>query len=199
MKRLILLLFVGQLFILGSCARLILWGKGGHMPRFETNEAIYRYAKLNDIEENSLIALSDSSLKNQKSRNYNELLIFDNNGYFIDVMSQAEDPSCHASLYTSIGAFGETTYFPRDSSKTLSNCSSDWIYLKSGKPYSIDKKPVSQYTVVYYWNTFMGKHENLENVQSIKAQMEKNKTVIIDLILVNEDYREGVILKYQKR
>ncbi|MFM2285235.1 MAG: hypothetical protein RLZZ543_732 [Bacteroidota bacterium] len=193
------LLYGLQLLMISSCAQLIVWGKGGHMPRYESNEVIINYAKLNEIDENSLITLSDSSLENQKNRNYNELLIFDNNGYFIDVMSQAEDPRCHASLYSSIGAFGDTTYFPRDSSITISKVSSEWIYLKSKKPYLIKDQKQSLYTVVYYWNTFTGKQENQENVKSIKAQMEKNKAVKIDLILVNEDYREGVILKYQKR
>ena len=199
MKKQLLLIIGFASLLFSSCARIVIWGKGGHMPRYETHEAIINYAKFNEIEPDKLIALSDSSLRNQQRHRFNELMIFDSNGYFIDVMSQAEDPRCHASLYTSIGAFGETTYFPRDSSILLSKVAADWIYLISGKPYLLKNKAPSNYTVVYSWNTFMGKNANQENVKYIKSLIDKNKTVKIDLILVNEDYREGVILKYQKR
>ena len=196
-NKFLLAIIVSTLF--SSCARLIIWGKGGHMPRYEPNEVIINYAKLNGLEGSNIIALSDSVIINQKTRNFNELMIFDNNGYFIDVMSQAEDPRCHASLFTSIGAFGETTYFPRDSAITLSKIAADWIYLTSGKPYQLKDKVPSNYTVVYFWNTFMGKNENQENVTYIKSLIDKNKEVKIELLLVNEDYREGVILKNQKK
>lgn len=182
-----------------SCSTIILAVIGGHPPRIVTNEYIYSYGKINGIDSVQLIVKSDEFLIKNPIGEANKLLLFDENGYYIDVFTNSEDPNCKANVLNLIKVVGPQTYFPRDSSQTLFKESSNWQILSTKENYDLKNKLHSNYTIVYYWNTFLGKYRNQDYIKIIKESISENKSIIIDLILVNQDLREGIGLEKGKR
>ncbi len=165
------------------------------MPRAETNQTIYRNGACVKIDSTALLVVKEEILGMPHYGLINKLALFDSAGYSIDVFTNSENPKCKSNSLSAIIGFGKVTYFPRDSTLTFDKEASRWEYLHSKTPYQLSAKNKCDYTVVYYWNSFTGKYMNQEHVREIQASIDKNPYIRFDLILVNEDYREGMILE----
>ncbi len=180
---------------MSSCVRLVLLAKGGHMPRLEANHTIYQSGKTIKIDSTELLVVKEEIFNARHYGLINKLALFDSAGYSIDVFTNSENPQCKSNSLSAIMGFGKVSYFPRDSNLTFSKEASRWEYLHSKTPYKLASKKNCDYTVVYYWNSFTGKYLNHEHILEIQASIDKNPDIRFDLILVNEDYREGMILE----
>lgn len=165
------------------------------MPRPEKESVIFNYGLKNNIKSDSLLVVKEEVLSSPKYGLINRLLLFDSNGYAIDVFTNSEDPNCKGNSLTAIKGFGKETFYPRDSSLTFEKEASKWQYLINKKNYNLNEKKHTDYTVVYYWNTFLGKYLNQEHIIEIKDRIKNNTSVTFDFILINEDFREGMIVK----
>jgi hypothetical protein len=166
------------------------------MPRAEKESYIIEYGKRNHIDKDSLLVVKEEFLNIPNYGMLNKLLLFDSNGYYIDVFINSADPKCKGNSLSAISGFGKETFFPRDSNLTFIKESMKWQYLSTKIDYDLNKKNQTDYTVIYYWNTFLGKYLNCEHVEEIKDRIRKNSSVTFDFILINEDFREGMEVKY---
>jgi len=174
-----------------SCNRVLLALSGSHPPRLETDESIYKRGKELGIEADKVLAYKDSAFLKIKRFSSNSLYIYDKNGYYLKIQETSEDPKCGGSLLKALEGLGPITYFSRDSNKTIANERSLWQNLQMKSPFSEISSNNHDYTVVYYWNIFRSLKKNQKDIELIKANISKNKSVNFHLILVNQDLRRS--------
>jgi len=174
-----------------SCNRVLLALSGLHPPRLETDESIYKRGKELGIEADKVLAYKDSAFLKIKRFSSNSLYIYDKNGYYLKIQETSEDPKCGGSLLKALEGLGPITYFSRDSNKTIANERSLWQNLQTKSPFSEISSNNHDYTVVYYWNIFRSLKKNQKDIELIKANISKNKSVNFHLILVNQDLRRS--------
>lgn len=192
MKKHTLFLFVfTSVLTLYSCKRVLFTMSGSHPPRLETDESIYNRGKELGIDADKVIAYKDSSFLKIKRYSSNSLYIFDKEGYYLKIKETSEDPKCGGSLLMALEGLGPITYFPRDSNKTVSFEKSLWQNLQTKSAYTELSSNKYDYTVVYYWNIFRSFKKNQKDIEGIKNNIAKNKSVNFNLILVNQDLRSA--------
>ena len=172
-----------------SCNRVLLVISGSHNPRLETDESIFQRGKELGIEADKVLAYKDSAFLKIKRFSSNSLYIYDKEGYYLKIQETSEDPICGGSLLMALEGFGPITYFPRDSNKTIANEMSLWQKLQTKSSLSELSSNKHDYTVVYYWNLFRSIKKNKKDIEGIKNNIAKNKSVNFRLILVNQDLR----------
>ncbi len=189
-RALLLLLFVGTM-TLYSCNRVLLALSGSHPPRLETDESIFKRGKELGIDADKVLAYKDSAFLKIKRFSSNSLYIYDKEGYYLKIQETSEDPKCGGSLLKALEGLGPITYFPRDTNKTIANERSLWQNLLTKSTLSELSSTNHDYTVVYYWNLFRSLKKNQKDIELIKANISKNKSVNFHLILVNQDLRRS--------
>jgi hypothetical protein len=190
-KRTLFLLVFASIVTLYSCKRVLFVLSGSHTPRLETDESIYKRGKELGIEADKVIAYKDSAFLKIKRFTSNSLYIYDREGYYLRIQETSEDPKCGGSLLMALEGLGPTTYFPRDSNKTIANERSLWQNLQTKRDYKETSPTKYDYTVVYYWNIFRSSKKNRKDIENIKSNISKNKSVNFQLILVNQDLRRS--------
>ena len=189
-RALFLLVFVGTM-TLYSCNRVLLALSGSHPPRLETDESIFKRGKELGIDADKVLAYKDSAFLKIKRFSSNSLYIYDKEGYYLKIQETSEDPKCGGSLLKALEGLGPITYFPRDTNKTIANERSLWQNLLTKSTLSELSSTNHDYTVVYYWNLFRSLKKNQKDIELIKANISKNKSVNFHLILVNQDLRRS--------
>ncbi len=189
-RALLLLVFVGTM-TLYSCNRVLLALSGSHPPRLETDESIFKRGKELGIDADKVLAYKDSAFLKIKRFSSNSLYIYDKEGYYLKIQETSEDPKCGGSLLKALEGLGPITYFPRDTNKTIANERSLWQNLLTKSTLSELSSTNHDYTVVYYWNLFRSLKKNQKDIELIKANISKNKSVNFHLILVNQDLRRS--------
>ena len=174
-----------------SCNRVLLVISGSHNPRLETDESIFQRGKELGIEADKVLAYKDSAFLKIKRFSSNSLYIYDKEGYYLKIQETSEDPKCGGSLLKALEGLGPITYFPRDTNKTIANERSLWQNLLTKSTLSELSSTNHDYTVVYYWNLFRSLKKNQKDIELIKANISKNKSVNFHLILVNQDLRRS--------
>jgi hypothetical protein len=190
-KRTLFLMVFASIMTLYSCNRVLLALSGSHPPRLETDESIYKRGKELGIEADKVLAYKDSAFLKIKRFTSNSLYIYDKDGYYLKIQETSEDPKCGGSLLKALEGLGPITYFPRDSNKTIANEKSLWQNLQTKSPFSEISSNNHDYTVVYYWNIFRSLKKNQKDIEGIKNNIAKNKSVNFRLILVNQDLRRS--------
>ena len=180
-----------SIMTLYSCNRVLLALSGSHPPRLESDESIYKRGKELGIEADKVIAYKDSAFLKIKRFTSNSLYIYDKEGYYLKIQETSENPKCGGSLLMALGGLGPITYFPRDSNKTVANEKSLWQNLQTKCSFSEISSDNHDYTVVYYWNIFRSLKKNQKDIEGIKNNIAKNKSVNFHLILVNQDLRRS--------
>jgi len=180
-----------SIMTLYSCNRVLLALSGSHPPRLESDESIYKRGKELGIEADKVIAYKDSAFLKIKRFTSNSLYIYDKEGYYLKIQETSENPKCGGSLLMALGGLGPITYFPRDSNKTIANEKSLWQNLRTKCSFSEISSDNHDYTVVYYWNIFISLKKNQKDIERIKNNIAKNKSVNFHLILVNQDLRRS--------
>lgn len=174
-----------------SCNRVYMALAGVREPRLETDESILKRGNDLGIEAGKVIAFKDSAFLKIKRYSSNSLYIFDKEGYYLKIKEVSEDPKCGGSMFKAMEGLGPITYFPRDSNKTISFEMSLWQNLQTKSAYTELSSNKYDYTVVYYWNLFVSLKKNRKNIEEIKSNISKNKSVNFHLILVNQDLRSA--------
>ena len=174
-----------------SCNRVLLVLSGSHPPRLESDESIHKRGKELGIEADKVIAYKDSAFLKIKRFSSNSLYIYDKEGFYLKIQETSEDPKCGGSLLMALEGLGPITYYPRDSNKTIANEKSLWQNLQTKSSFSEISSDNHDYTVVYYWNIFRGLKKNQKDIEGIKNNIAKNKSVNFHLILVNQDLRRS--------
>ena len=174
-----------------SCNSVYMALAGVREPRLETDESIFKRGNELGIEPDKVIAYKDSAFLKIKRYSSNSLYIFDKEGYYLKIKEVSEDPKCGGSMFKAMEGLGPITYFPRDSNKTISSEMSLWQNLQTKSAYKDLSPNKYDYTVVYYWNLFVGLKKNRKNIEEIKSNISKNKSVNFHLILVNQDLRRS--------
>jgi hypothetical protein len=176
--------------LLTGCTTIFLVLIGGKKPEIETMESIKKYGAKWNIKADSIYLLKDDYVLTQLSRPSNELLLFDNEGYSIDLTKVGEDPRCGSNIYGLYRGLGKITYAKRDSSRTLLNEIQKAFHLETNAQLELDTK--NDYFIVFYWNCFMGKERNKEEIVLLKKVIAENPRIKTQLILINSDMYEGV-------
>ena len=174
-----------------SCNRVYMALAGVREPRLETDESIFKRGNDLGIDADKVIAYKDSAFLKIKRYSSNSLYIFDKEGYYLKIKETSEDPKCGGSMFKAMEGLGPITYFPRDSNKTISLEMSLWQNLQTKSAYTELSPNKHDYTIVYYWNLFIGLKKNRKNIEEIKSNISKNKSVNFRLILVNQDLRRS--------
>jgi hypothetical protein len=190
-KRTLFLLVFASIMTLYSCKKVFFALSGSHPPRLETDESIYKRGKELGIEADKVIAYKDSAFLKIKRFTSNSLYIYDKEGFYLKIQETSENPKCGGSLLMALEGLGPTTYFPRDSNKTIANEKSLWQNLQTKSDYKELGPNKHDYTVVYYWNIFRSSKKNRNDIENIKSNISKNKSVNFHLILVNQDLRRS--------
>ena len=190
-KRTLFLMVFVSIMTLYSCNRVLLALSGSHAPRLETDESIYKRGKELGIESDKVLTYKDSAFLKIKRFSSNSLYIYDKEGYYLKIQETSEDPKCGGSLLKALEGLGKITYFPRDSNKTIVNERSLWQNLETKSDFIELGPNKHDYTVVYYWNTFISSKKNRKDIEDIKSNISKNKSVNFQLILVNQDLRRS--------
>jgi hypothetical protein len=190
-KRILFLIVFASIMTLYSCIRVLFALSGSHPPRLETDESIYKRGKELGIEADKVIAYKDSAFLKIKRFTSNSLYIYDKEGYYLKIKETSENPKCGGSLLMALEGLGPITYFPRDSNKTIVNERSLWQNLQTKSDYEEIAPNKHDYTVVYYWNIFRSSKKNRKDIENIKSNISKNKSVNFQLILVNQDLRRS--------
>lgn len=188
------LLFILILSALSSCSRVFLLIIGGRMPQIETFESIKQYAEKWDIEESNIFLLNADYLNENYSGPSNKILLFDKNGYSIDLTLVGEDPRCGGNIYGFMKGLGKQTYAQRDSLVIMNKITENTFHIDHKKSVIIDQS--SDYHILFYWNCFMGKERNKGEIEMLKEAIAGNSTIKTQLILVNKDRYEGAEWKF---
>lgn len=190
-KRSLFLLVFVSVMTLYSCNRVYLALVGARTPRLETDESIFKRSKELGIEADKVLAYKDSAFLKIKRFTSNSIYVFDNAGIYIKIQENSDNPKCEGSIFKALEGIGPVSYFARDSSKTLAFESSLWQNLQTKSAYKELSSNNHDYTVVYYWNLFNSLKNNQKDIELIKANISKNKSVNFHLILVNQDLRSA--------
>lgn len=164
------------------------------MPQIETFESIKQYAEKWDIEESNIFLLNADYLNENYSGPSNKILLFDKNGYSIDLTLVGEDPRCGGNIYGFMKGLGKQTYAQRDSLVIMNKITENTFHIDHKKSVIIDQS--SDYHILFYWNCFMGKERNKGEIEMLKEAIAGNSTIKTQLILVNKDRYEGAEWKF---
>jgi hypothetical protein len=190
-KRTLFLLVFASITTLYSCNKVLLVLSGTHSPRLESDESILKRGKELGIEADKVLAYKDSAFLKIKRYTSNSLYVYDKEGYYLKIQENSENPKCGGSMLKALAGLGSATYFPRDSSKTIANERGLWQKLQTKEAFTESSSNKHDYTVVYYWNLFTSLKSNIEDIEDIKNNIAKNKSVTFKVILVNQDLRSS--------
>jgi len=185
------------LLIFSSCTKIINLYFGAHNPHEETKESISKFIHKNELDIPPLLMVSMDSMVTCLLNDLGKTYIFDRNGYSIDYNSSFANQKCSGNILKLIPALTETTYYPRDSSKTFSVEILKWVYINSEEPFVDNTDSEIDYTVIYYWNLFCGRPNNKIMMKDLVQAVNSNNQVKIRLIFVNQDIREGSGIKFK--
>ena len=178
-----------SIMIFYSCNRVYMALAGVREPSLETDESIYKRGNELGIEADKVIAYKDSAFLKIKRFTSNSIYVFDKAGFYLKIQENSDNPKCEGPIFMALEGIGPVSYFARDSIKTLEFESSLWQNLQTKSAYTELSPNKHDYTVVYYWNLFNSVKNNLKDIELIKANLNKNKSVNVHLILVNQDLR----------
>jgi hypothetical protein len=177
--------------LLSSCTPIILKLIGAKQPEVESFESIKAHAKKWDINQDSVFIMKeDYVLSRFSGTNINQKLLFDKNGYSIDLTKVWKKAECKGNIYALLKGLGKVTYAERDSSTLLKETIDKAFHLNTKKEPVIDF--TNDYYIVFYWNCFMGPDKNKNEIELLRKYIAENPRIKTQLILINSDMYEGV-------
>ncbi len=190
MKQFLILLIL--LSLTSSCKRLAYAYIGFHSPRLETPNSISKFNMKKKLKIDELLMVNSDSILSCINKDACETYIFDNNGLKLSFNSTFPNPSCSGNVINVINGLSQTTYYSRDSSKTIENEKKKWVYLNNNLPYNEEITGKTDYIIVCYWNLFGGTPNHKKKIKSLRKAVSENKTATFKLIFVNQDFRDGL-------
>lgn len=175
---------------LSSCARIFLKIIGGKMPDVESFESIKTTGSEWGVEPDNIYLLKPTFVIQQMNVPSNEIALFDKNGFSIDLKKVGDDPRCGGNIYGLFKGLDTITYAQRDSSRLLLNEIDRAFNISTNVTPVLDH--TSDYYIVFYWNCYMGKVRNKDEISDLKRAISENTQIKTQLILINSDMYEGV-------
>lgn len=177
--------------LLTSCTPIILKIIGAKQPEIESFESIKNYANKWQVNQDSIyLVKEDYTLSMFSGPKINQKLLFDKNGYSIDLTKVWKKADCKGNIYTLLKGLGKITYAERDSTMLLTETINQAFHIDSKIAPPLDSE--SDYYVVFYWNCYMGPENNKSEIETLRKYIAENTRIKTQLILINSDMYEGV-------
>lgn len=153
-------IIISSLLFFTSCTKILMRANGFNTPRYESEERIISFAKLNDIDENKIVFLNDSTEQKKTLKLFSNspgIIIADSVFNRLDFQNKKENCSAPVeNLLMSLCDIQSNAIYYTDSNLIA--------FIKSKAFYkTYQNKKTSAHYIFFLWNKSMGK-----NIKKIK-------------------------------